>query len=206
MHSANYPDEVVDAAEPGTSLNLARPTLLYIYGPPASGKLTVATVLSQLTGLPLFHNHLTVNAIKTVFTFGSDAFSQVLHRLRLDVFQTAARAGVSLIFTNNSAWSGPDGRSRFAAFAGEAKRLVHAGGGQTVFVRLTAPLPVLETRIADASRRNMSKLLDAKRLREMLTDLDLSALHPDDLEIDTSRVQPDIAAQNIVDTLTARNQ
>jgi hypothetical protein len=203
MHSANYPDALVEAWPVG-SFNVTRPTLLYIYGPPASGKLTVATALSELTGLPLFHNHLTTNAIRTVFPFGSDAFNQVIHRLRLDVFQTAARAGASLIFTNNSAWSGPDGRSRFAAFAGEAERLVRAEGGQTVFARLTAPLPVLETRIADASRRNLSKLLDVNRLREMVTDLDLSALHPDDLEIDTSTVRPDVAAQNIADTLTAR--
>jgi hypothetical protein len=38
-----------------------RATLVYIYGPPASGKLTIAGRLSELTGIPLFHNHLTVN-------------------------------------------------------------------------------------------------------------------------------------------------
>jgi hypothetical protein len=176
---------------------------VYLYGPPASGKLTVASVLADITGIPLFHNHLTVNAITSVFPFGSVPFTQVIHRLRLDVFQTAARAGVSLIFTNNSAWAGPDARPRFEAFAGEAKRLVAAEGGRTLFVRLAAPLDVLEGRVADESRREHGKLLDVGRLRDMVSELDLSALHPDDLEIDTSQVAPADAARIIANALEA---
>lgn len=185
--------------------DVAKPTLLYIYGPPASGKLTVATVLAELTGLPLFHNHLTVNAITSVFPFGTEPFTEVLHRLRLDVFQTAASSGISLIFTNNSAWGGPDGHARFAAFAAEAERLVQAAGGRIVFVRLTAPLPVLEQRVAADSRRRHGKLLDTGRLRELMADLDQSSLHADDVEIDTSQSTPEAAALRIIDVLsTAR--
>ena len=40
-----------------------------------------------------------MNAIVPVFEFASPAFTEVLHRMRLDVFATAARAGVDLIFT-----------------------------------------------------------------------------------------------------------
>ena len=57
-------------------------TLVYIYGPPASGKLTVATRLSALTGMPLFHNHLTVNAVTPVFAFGSPPFKAAATRRR----------------------------------------------------------------------------------------------------------------------------
>ena len=88
-------------------------TLIYIYGPPASGKLTVATRLSELTGIPLFHNHLTVNAVRPVFEFGSPPFVEAVWAMRRGVFEAAAKAGISLIYTNNSAWSGPDPRARF---------------------------------------------------------------------------------------------
>jgi chloramphenicol 3-O-phosphotransferase len=182
----------------------AKPTLLYIYGPPASGKLTVATALAELTGLSLFHNHLSVDAVSCVLPFGSKPFTEVLHRLRLDVFQTAARTGISLIFTNNSAWSGPDARSRFAAFATAAERIVEAEGGQTVFVKLSAPLAVLEERVADESRRHLGKLVDIARLRELVTGLDQSALHPHDLEIDTSAVGAEEAALYIRHALAQR--
>jgi cytidylate kinase len=179
----------------------AKPTLLYIYGPPASGKLTVATALADLTGLSLFHNHLSVDAVSCVLPFGSKPFTEVLRRLRLDVFRTAARAGISLIFTNNSAWSGPDARARFAAFATAAERVVEAEGGQTVFVSLSAPLAVLEERLAHESRRHLGKLVDIGRLRELVTGLDLSALHPHDLVIDTSTVGAEEAALHIRDAL-----
>jgi hypothetical protein len=181
-----------------------KPTLLYIYGPPASGKLTVATALAELTGFSLFHNHLSVDAISCVLPFGSGPFTEVLHRLRLDVFQAAARAGISLIFTNNSAWGGPDARPRFAAFATAAERTVEAEGGRTVFVKLNAPLSVLEERVAHDSRRRLSKLVDIVRLRELVTDLDQSSLHPDDLEIDTSSIGAERAALYIRDALAAR--
>ena len=35
--------------------------VVWIYGPPASGKLTIARELSTLTQLPVFHNHLAVD-------------------------------------------------------------------------------------------------------------------------------------------------
>ena len=182
----------------------AKPTLVYLYGPPASGKLTVATGLAELTGFSLFHNHLSVDAVSCVLPFGSKPFTDVLHRLRLDVFQTAARAGISLIFTNNSAWSGPDARSRFAAFATAAERVVEAEGGRTVFVKLTAPLTVLKERVGQQSRRRLGKLVDIARLRELVTDLDQSKLHPNDLEIDTSTASAGGAALYIRDSLAGR--
>jgi shikimate kinase len=179
----------------------ARPTLVYIYGPPASGKLTVGEKLAELVGYPLFHNHLTVNAVRSVFAFGSEPFTEVLHRLRLDVFETAARAGLSLIYTNNSAWAGPGGRARFEEFAATAEAIVAAHGGRTVFVRLTAPLAILEERVASDSRRSHHKLVDAARLRELVSGLDESPLHPGDLSIDTAAVCPAAAARIIAEAL-----
>jgi predicted kinase len=168
--------------------------LVYLYGPPASGKLTVAGRLAELSGYRLFHNHLTVNALRPVFDFGTEPFNQVVHRLRLDVFETAAQAGIDMIFTNNSAWPGPDGRARFAAFADAARRVTEAGGGQTLFVRLTAPLAVLEERVASESRQAHGKLVDVARLRDLLAELDQASLNPGDLIIDTSQVAPEQAA------------
>src|SRR5438094_316445 len=140
--------------------------LVYMYGPPAAGKLTVAKRVAETTGWRLFHNHLTVNSLVPVFDFGTKPFAEVLHRLRLDVFATASRSGVDVIFTNNSAWNGPDGRDRFVAFADSAARAVADNGGATAFVQVTAPQPVLEARLADESRRQHGKLVDIHRLRE----------------------------------------
>jgi hypothetical protein len=170
------------------------PTLVYLYGPPAVGKLTIAEHLSAVSGWPLFHNHLSVNAVRPVFGFGSKPFTEVVHRLRLDVFRTAMLEGMSLIFTNNSAWGGSDGRARFVAFADAARTAVETGGGRASFVRLTASAAVLEERLANPSRRQLDKLVDPLRLRELLESLDDSALHKDDLTIDTGQCTADEAA------------
>jgi hypothetical protein len=173
------------------------PTLVYLYGPPAVGKLTIAESLSALTGWPLFHNHLSVNAVRPIFEFGSKPFTEVVHRLRLDVFQTAMTEGMSLIFTNNSAWGGSDGRARFVAFAEAARAAVKLGGGRAQFVRLTAPAAVLEERLANPSRQQLNKLVDPLRLRELLGSLDESPLYEDDLTIDTSQCSANEAAFTI---------
>jgi|SRR5690349_6259545 hypothetical protein len=180
-------------------------TLVYLYGPPAVGKLTIAERLAETTGAKLFHNHLTVNAITPIFDFASPPFTEVLHRLRLDVFATAARAGIDLIFTNSSAWTGDDPRARFATFADKAARLVVANGGTTLFVQVEAPLAVLERRVGNASRRAHHKLVDARRLRERLATHDATPLHPDDLIIDSSTLTPDQAAGRIVAELIRRS-
>ena len=176
---------------------MAQPTLVYLYGPPASGKLTIAERLVPLTGYRLFHNHLTVNAIRSVFEFGSPMFTEVLHRVRLDVFTAAMQTGISVIFTNNSAWGGPDPRARFDAFAARCEAVVNAAGGRTVFVQLTAPAAVLEDRLGNDSRRGHEKLVDVTRLRELLAVFDATPLHETDLTIDTSTVPADEAAQLI---------
>jgi predicted kinase len=189
----------VTSDTPGTEQTAA--TLIYIYGPPAVGKLTVAERLSALTGFPLFHNHLTVNAVVPVFAFGSPPFTEAVRAMRHAVFEAAARAGISLIFTNNSAWSQPDPRGRFEAAAATARRIMESRGGRAVFVRLTAPQSALEERLANESRRAHDKLLDVGRLRELLADLDPSALHQDDLTIDTGQLSPEEAAQAIAAAL-----
>jgi len=179
----------------------SEPRLVYLYGPPAVGKLTVASALSAHTGMPLFHNHLTVDAIKAVFEFASPAFSEVVHRIRLDVFETAMRHGIDLIFTNNSVWGVPDGRRLFASFAEEARRRVELAGGRVVFVQLTAPREVLEERVSSPSRHDQRKLVDPDRLRELLRQLDPEPLHDDDLVIDTAALDPETAAGLIASRL-----
>jgi hypothetical protein len=179
-------------------------TLAYLYGPPAAGKLTIAEQLAELTGSRLFHNHLTVNAIAPVFEFASPAFTEVLHRLRLDVFATAARAGVSLIFTNNSAWSGQNARTRFVTFADRAASIVADNGGATRFVQIIAPPAVLESRLADDMRRAHGKLVDVRRLRELLATHDPAPLHPDDMIINSGELTPEEAAGRIAADLARR--
>jgi hypothetical protein len=46
--------------------------LVFIYGLPATGKLTVARELAAMTVFRLFHNHLAVDLLLLVFDFWSE--------------------------------------------------------------------------------------------------------------------------------------
>lgn len=43
--------------------------LIFIYGQPAVGKLTVAKELEKITGYKILHNHLFVDLVRSVFEF-----------------------------------------------------------------------------------------------------------------------------------------
>lgn len=73
--------------------------LVFIYGPPASGKLTVAKRLSKLTGFRLFHNHVSIQFVQSLFEFGTEPFWQLTDKYRLEMLEEAARHGIDTIFT-----------------------------------------------------------------------------------------------------------
>ncbi len=114
------------------------------------------------------------------------------------------RAGVSMIFTNNSAWGGTGGTERFEAFADEAAHVVESAGGVPLFVSVTAPLDVLESRLGNQSRRAHGKLLDVARLRELVAGMHEPRAGAGDLTIDTAEVTADEAAQAITAAAESR--
>ena len=74
--------------------------LVFLYGPPGAGKLTVGRELEALTGYRLFHNHLAFDLAKAIFDFPSPPFGELSEKVRLAAFEAAARAKLpGLIFT-----------------------------------------------------------------------------------------------------------
>jgi hypothetical protein len=73
--------------------------LLFIYGPPGVGKLTVGKHVAEATSWRLFHNHLTVDLLTSVFEFGSEPFIDLREQIWLGVFRQAAITQQNLIFT-----------------------------------------------------------------------------------------------------------
>ncbi len=65
--------------------------LVFIYGPPAVGKLTVARELGRLTGLAVFDNHLSIDAVRPVFDFDSPHMPGLVAKIRHLVIGEAAR-------------------------------------------------------------------------------------------------------------------
>ena len=136
--------------------------LLFLYGRPASGKLTVALELMRLTGFKLFHNHLTVDLLTPVFEFGSPAFVELREAIWLSVFEHACRSALpGLIFT-----FAPE-RTVRQQFIANTERLIRAQGGEVVFVELHCTERELEKRMSDSSRARHGKLTSLEKYREL---------------------------------------
>lgn len=174
--------------------------LIVIHGPAASGKLTVAKELAALTGLPLFHNHLVVDALLSVFRFGSPAFVELREKIWMDVFAAAAAENRSLIFTfHPEASVAPDFPVRVAA-------LVCQAGGQVDFVALTCAPDIIETRIEAPARQASGKLSSLALYNELEAKgaFVYPPLPPAAVEIDSGTTEPDEAARLIRETLGLR--
>jgi chloramphenicol 3-O-phosphotransferase len=171
--------------------------LIFIHGGAAAGKLTVARELASLTGLPLFHNHLVVDAVAAVFPFGSEAFVRLREQFWLATFQAAAETGQSLIFT-----FAPEGTVA-PGFPGRALAAIAPFGGTMPMVRLTIPADEQERRIDNESRGEFGKLRSLELLRQLRDNFAAAeaAMPPADLTIDTMRVQPAEAARMIAERL-----
>ncbi len=67
--------------------------LIILYDPPAVGKLTVAKTLVDSTGYKLFHNHLTVDPVISIFPRGTKSSVNMVRQIRYMMLAGAARVG-----------------------------------------------------------------------------------------------------------------
>jgi len=171
---------------------MKRMKLVYIHGAPAVGKLTVARELARLTGFRLFHNHLTVDLVSSLFDFGSEPFIRLREQIWLAAFAEAARDNVSLIFSFN-----PE-RTVRERFIQNTLDVVGSAGGGVAFVELTCAEDELERRIEDASRKDFGKLASVEQYRTLK---DAGAFHfpklPNGVSLDTTNQLPADSARLI---------
>ena len=169
--------------------------LIFIYGPPAAGKLTVAKELAQATEFKLFHNHLSVDLLTPVFEFGSRSFFRLINKFRLEIIEEAAKENISgLIFTFCYAPRIDDG------FVEGVVQAVERYDGQVCFVQLYCDRAGLEERVTDRSRSSHGKLNDVEALRECLDRYDMFSVvaNYESLSIDNSALTPREVARKII--------
>ena len=136
--------------------------LIFLHGLPGVGKLTAAHALAELTGFKLFHNHLVVDLVQSVFEFGSVPFVKLREKIWLEVFSEAAEANLDgLIFT--FAYD----RTVRPSFIENTRKVIESSGGEIFFVELTCSKEELEKRIEDPSRQKFGKISSLVWFREL---------------------------------------
>ena len=168
--------------------------LLFLHGPAAAGKYTVAKELAALTGFELYHNHLVVDEVLKTHAFGTPGFVIDRDRLWRDFFAQFPGPGrANIIFTFNPENTVPQAFIDWL-FAEPARR-----GVKFTSVEITADESVIESRIASKQRQQFRKLTDVVLYRQLRdSGVFTTPLIPrTDLRIDTGKVSPAEAAAQI---------
>jgi len=186
---------------------MERKTLVFILGPPAVGKMTVGRELSALTGMPLFHNHLSIEAVLPVFDFGTEPFGRLVTGFRKHMLTEVAESDLpGLIFT--FVWSFDELDS--LTYVEKLKSIFDSRGGRVVFAELWADQETrlarneTEDRVAAKSSKqdvelSRKRLLNADANHRLNSEGDFP--FEEHLFIDNSRLDPRSAALRIVEEL-----
>lgn len=168
--------------------------LLFIYGSPAVGKLTVANEIAKRSDFRVFHNHLTIEAVLPVFEFGTEPFWNLVHSFRILTVAEAARANQNVIYTFCYAKDEDDDH------VAKIKNAVEENGGKVCFVLLKANMETIEKRLGAASREQYSKIKNLEEYRKMVGSYDVFSPvpHAASLIIDNTNVSAANAANAII--------
>ena len=167
--------------------------LIFLYGPPASGKLTIAEKVSERTGIPLFHNHLSRNLVKDIYGDKLRDHYGLLDRIRFDVLDYCSKNQTDLIFTY--VYEGSDDDDDVRGFI----KTIEYNQGEVLFVELSAHKEDLIERADNESRKKFKKLVDPQKMESIVQDMSIYSIpFVDALKINTSESSPDESAARII--------
>ncbi len=129
--------------------------LMFVFGPPAVGKMTVGRALAASGRFRLFHNHMTIEPLLETFGFGTPAFNTLNDEFRRRVLEEAAAHDIDLVFSIVWALDSEEDRHVMESY-------VAIFDGDVAFVELRADL---ETRLS--RNRTEERLLHKPSKRDV---------------------------------------
>jgi len=187
------------------------PLLLFLVGAPAVGKMTVGYAIARLTGLRLFHSHLSIEPALRIFDYETPSFDRLVGDFRRGVFEEVARSNLpGLIFTFVWALDLPSEAATVEQYAEPFRER----GGRVLFAELQVELEErlrrneTEFRLAEKpSKRDVElsrrRLLEHEGAYRFRSEGD----HDDDenwLRLNTTQLQPEDVANIVVSHFALR--
>ena len=181
------------------------PTLLYIVGPPAVGKMTVGHEIATRTGLRLFHNHMAIEPVLRFFDFGSPAFVRLVDGFRQRLVEEVAASDLpGLLFTYVWAFDQPGDQRALEQYA----RPFRERGGRVLHLELQASQEARLQRNAGASRlaekpskrdlaASQRRLLDLDKRHQFDSTTKFEG-RTDYLRMDNTHLSPEDVAKKVI--------
>jgi hypothetical protein len=169
--------------------------LVFIYGPPAVGKYTIAKALSGQLNWPLFHNHIAIDCVEHLIPWGEPGFHEACADIRIALASHALQHGVSMVSTFVYA----KGFDADDAFVARLQSTAKQAGARFCAVRLICAVSALRARCVAPHRATMKKIATPEKLDAVLTKFDChSAIaDTDSLAVDTDASSVEQSVQMI---------
>jgi len=180
-----------------------KPIIIFIYGPVAVGKLTVAEVLSKKLGYKLAHNHALNDFVQEVFDRHSYASDYMKDNLRPYLLEHAVKFKINLVTTHcySHNFISKTGLSDPKYVETLEKKLTKFGA-KFYPVHLRADEKELLRRVGMSSRKRFKKLVSKKIMKELLTknykDYKTSPRLKNNFIIDNTNLSPKKVADIII--------
>ncbi|WLR49533.1 AAA family ATPase [Halobacillus litoralis] len=181
--------------------------LVLLFGPQAVGKMTVGQELEKLTGLKLFHNHMTIELLQPFFGFGEDMW-RLSQLFREEMFRTYAKSDqYGMIFTFIWAFN----KQEDWDFVETIIDIFEGDGGVVYFVELQADMEerVKRNRTPNRLEHKPSKRDVEASEERMIASMDHLRMNTKDgeikeknyIKINNSELEPYVVAERIRETL-----
>lgn len=110
---------------------------IFIFGPPAVGKMTVGHELEKITQYKLFHNHMTIDMVKNFFELENPSFGKLVHSLRMTFFRGISESDLpGVIFTGAIDFEDPESLE----FVEDVEKIFSKASGEVCYVELCTDL------------------------------------------------------------------
>lgn len=170
--------------------------IVFLYGPPAVGKLTIAQELQKKLGYKLLHNHLLISVFDSIFDFHDPVRKELTREFRMRLVEEAIKEDIDLIITSGSA-----GSPTLFEYFSELITLINDKGGKLAMVHLTADSKTLLSRVDDEFRKIHGKNFGQEEMKKILAQEHFvfdKYPHMEHLTIDTSTTSAEDAASEII--------
>lgn len=167
--------------------------LIFIHGPPAAGKRTIAEALLRSVSGRLLDNHAAIDFARTVFDFDAPGFWQLVRIVRGAALEMAAANGV-VVAVYTTCYSHPDDLAQFE----EIERTVTRYGGQVLPVFLSCGIETLRERVGAEDRVRRRKVTTVEGLAECFSRWNMVPIaRANCLILDSERQSAEQSAQAI---------
>ena len=144
--------------------------LVVIFGPPAVGKMAVGFELEKITGYKLFHNHMTIELVHTLFDFDDKPFWKLVREFRSRLFEEIKNSTIKgIIFTYVWAFNHESDHEEIKSYC----RLMGKEIDDVCFVELAASQKVrLEKNKTELRLQNKKSKKNTEKSEQSLIEMD----------------------------------